>query len=93
MAKDLAHWKKRLDDEYGQITRRFDEIHTALDRVVHSQPGDDMAERLKHLQKKVKKIRTGGWFRPGARQYTRVLKKYKKAQAEASGPPVRQFGS
>jgi hypothetical protein len=93
MAKDLAHWKKRLDDEYGQITRRFDEIHTAFDRVAHTEPGDDVYQRLKHLEKKVKKIRTGGWFRPGAHQYDRVLKKYKKAEQAASGPPVRQFGS
>ena len=95
MADDLDHWKKRLDDEYGQITRRFDEIHAAFDKVSHTQPGDDLKAVLKNLEKRVKKIRTGGWFRPGANQYNRVLKKYKKAQESAgqAGPPVQKFGS
>ena len=31
MADDLAHWKKRLDDEFGQVTRRFDDIHAGVE--------------------------------------------------------------
>jgi len=93
MAKDLDHWKKRLDDEWGQITRRFNEIHTAFDWVVQGKPGDDMHARLKDLEKKVHKVRTGGWFRPGARQYNRVLKKYKAAEAASNQPQVTKYGS
>ena len=93
MAESLEHAKKRLDDEYGQITRRFDEIHTAFDWVAQGKPGDDMHARLKDLEKKVKKVRTGGWFRPGARGYNRALKKYKAAEAAANGPKTTTFGS
>ena len=93
MAKDLEYWKKRLDDEYGQITRRFDEIHERFDKVANGQPEDDMFERLKDLEKRVKKIRTGGWFRPGARQHRRVLKKYNAAKAAGGDTPSQVFGS
>jgi len=93
MADSLEHLKKRLDDEYGQITRRFDEIHDAFDKVSHGKAGDDMRGLLKDLEKKVKRVRTGGLFRPGANHYNRVLKKYKKAQEEGSKPPTQTFGS
>jgi hypothetical protein len=93
MADDLDHWKKRLDDEYGQITRRFNEIHERFDRVVHAQPGDNLRKLLKDLEKRVKKIRTGGLFRPGTNQYMRVLKKFNAAKGAASaGPQPQQFG-
>ena len=96
MAEGLDHWKKRLDDEFGQITRRFDEIHERFDKVAHAQAGDDISKLLKDLQKRVKKVRTGGWFRPGAHQYNRVLKKYNEAKsADAAGtgkPAPQQFG-
>jgi hypothetical protein len=91
MAKDLEHWKKRLDDEYGQIRRRFDEIHEAFDKVSNAQPGDDMEGLLKDLEKKVRTVRTGGWFRPGANQYSRVLRKYKAAEEAEQGPQVQKF--
>lgn len=93
MADDLEHAKKRLDDEYGQITRRFDEIHEAFDKVSNARPGDDMYGLLKDLEKKVHTVRTGGWFRPGAHGYNRALRKYKKAEAAAGGPKVTKFGS
>ena len=59
MADSLEHAKKRLDDEYGQITRRFDEIHTAFDWVVQGKAGDDM-RGLKDLEKKVHEGPHGG---------------------------------
>ena len=35
MAKTLDEAKKKnLDDEYGQVRRKFDRIHTAFDRVI-----------------------------------------------------------
>ena len=62
MADDLEHARKRLEDEYGQVRRRFDEIHERFDRVASAGPEDDLRHLLKDLEKKVKKIRTGGWF-------------------------------
>jgi hypothetical protein len=93
MADDLENAKKRLDDEYGQTRRRFDEIHDAMDSVAHAQPEEDLYERLLNLEKKVHKVRTGGWFRPGARGHRRALKKYQAAKAAAEGPTVQKFGS
>jgi hypothetical protein len=96
MADTLEHLKKRVDDEFGQTTRRFDEIHERFDKVAHAGPEDDLYGRLKDLEKRVKKVRTGGLFRPGARQHRRVLKKYlaaKEAAANApSGTPTQTFG-
>jgi hypothetical protein len=42
MADDLEKTRRRLDDEYGQVRRRFDEIHEKFDRVATAQPGDDL---------------------------------------------------
>ena len=96
MADDLEHAKKRLDDEYGQIRRRFDEIHQAFDEVSGAKPGDDVRGKLKDLEKRVRKVRTGGIFRPGANQYERVRKKWLRAKedAESGGSgdqPVQKF--
>ena len=93
MADSLEHAKKRLDDEYGQTRRRFDEIHDAMDSVAHATAEEDLYGRLKTLEKKVKKVRTGGWFRPGARGHSRALKKYNAAKAASEGPKVQKFGS
>jgi hypothetical protein len=89
----LEHLKKRLDDEYGQTRRRFDEIHDRFDEVANAQMEDDLYARLKDLEKKVKKVRTGGWFRPGARGHRRVLRRYLKAKNEAGTAPTKTFGS
>jgi hypothetical protein len=92
---DLDHAKKRLDDEYGQTRRRFDEIHERFDRVAAAGPEDDLRGLLKDLEKKVRKVRTGGLFRPGANGHARALKKYLKAKEEsgaaAAGPNVTKY--
>jgi len=93
MADDLEKAKKRLDDEYGQVRRRFDEIHERFDRVVSAQPGDDLEGLLKDLEKKVKQVRTGGLFRHGANGYTRARKRYEKALAASTGGKSQTFGS
>ena len=46
MAETLEDAKKKLDDEYGQVRRKFDRIHTAFDRVVSAGPEDDVYDRL-----------------------------------------------
>ena len=91
----LEHAKKRLDDEFGQTTRRFDEIHDRFDNVSNCKPEDDLYGALKELEKRVRKVRTGGLFRPGARGHKRALRKYKAAQAGSSSTsaPTQKFGS
>ena len=93
MADALEHAKKRLDDEYGQIRRRLDEIHERLDRVVSAGPDDDLRKLLKDLERKVHRIRTGGWFRPGANSHHRARKKYHQALEASKQPPVTKLGS
>jgi len=92
MADDIEKAKKRLDDEYGQVRRRFDEIHERFDRVSSCGPEDDIEGALKDLEKKVHEVRTGGLLRPGSNGFTRARKKYEKAKA-AQGSKVQKFGS
>jgi len=92
MADDLEQAKKRLDDEYGQVRRRFDEIHERFDRVASAKPGDDLEGMLKDLEDKVKEVRTGGKLRHGANGYTRARKDYEEA-LEAQGGKTQTFGS
>lgn len=76
MAKSLEDAKKRLDDEFGQIRRRLDDIHEKFDRVTSGRAGDDIEKLLKDLEDEVHKVRTGGALRPGANQYSRVRKEW-----------------
>jgi hypothetical protein len=87
MADDLEHAKKRLDDEYGQIRRRLDDIHDRFDQLISAGPEDDLRGLLKELEKRVHKIRTGGLFRHGANGHARALKKYQDAKTATSGAP------
>lgn len=91
MASDLEKAKKRLDDEYGQVRRRFDEIHERFDRVVSCGPEDDLAGKLKDLEDKVHEVRTGGVLRHGANGHTRALKKYQEARDAEGGPKVQKL--
>ncbi len=92
MADALEHAKKRLDDEYGQIRRRFDEIHERFDRVVSAGADDDLRKLLKDLEKKVHRIRTGGLLRPGSNGHHRARKRYHKALEASKEPPVTKLG-
>ncbi len=78
MAKSLEEARKRLDDEYGQVRRKFDEIHKALDKVEKAGPEDDVHDLLKDLEKTVKEIRDGGVVGSGANGHKRALEEYKK---------------
>jgi hypothetical protein len=84
VAKTVEEAKKKLDDEYGQIRRKFDKIHTAFDRVISAGPEDDLYDRLKDLEKVVKEVRDGGIVGSGANGHRRALKEYEEAKA-ASG--------
>jgi hypothetical protein len=85
MAKTLEDAKKKLDDEYGQIRRKFDKIHTAFDRVITAGPEDDLYDRLKELEKVVKEVRDGGVVGAGANGHRRALKEYEEAKAASGG--------
>jgi hypothetical protein len=83
--KDLDDARKRLDDEYGQIRRHFDKIHTAFDQVISAKADDDIYDRLEHLEKVVKEVRDGGIIGSGANGHRRALKDYKEALAAQGG--------
>ncbi len=51
MAKSVEELHEKLMDEYGQVRRKFDQIHTAFDRVITAGPEDDLHDRLLHLEK------------------------------------------
>ncbi|MGH9012410.1 MAG: hypothetical protein ACRDZ1_00470 [Acidimicrobiia bacterium] len=82
MAKGLEDAKTKLDDEYGQVRRKFDRIHTAFDRVVTAGPEDDVHDRLLHLEKVVKEVRDGGVVGSGANGHRRALKEYQELKAQ-----------
>jgi hypothetical protein len=84
VAKTVEEARKKLDDEYGQIRRKFDTIHTAFDRVISAGPEDDVYERLNDLEKVVKEVRDGGIVGSGANGHRRALEEYEEAK-EASG--------
>ncbi|HYV60368.1 MAG TPA: hypothetical protein VFA62_09905 [Acidimicrobiia bacterium] len=85
MAKTVEEAKKKLDDEYGQVRRKFDKIHTAFDRVISAGPEDDLYDRLKDLEKVVKEVRDGGIVGSGANGHRRALKEYEEAKVAAGG--------
>ena len=85
MAETVAEAKKKLDDEYGQVRRKFDRIHTAFDRVISAGPEDDVYDRLKDLEKIVKEVRDGGVVGSGANGHRRALKEYEEAKAASGG--------
>jgi hypothetical protein len=84
MAETLEEAKTKLDDEYGQIRRKFDKIHEAFDRVVSAGPEDNLYERLDDLEKVVKEVRDGGIVGSGANGHRRALEEYEKLKSAPS---------
>jgi hypothetical protein len=76
MAKSLEEARKKLDDEYGQVRRKLDEIHKALDKVEQAGPEDDLHGLLDDVEKRVKEVRDGGVMGSGANGHRRALKEY-----------------
>ena len=72
----LAEARKRLDDEFGQVRRKLDKIHEALDRVEAAGPEDDIHGLLEDLESTVKEARDGGVVGSGANGHRRALKRY-----------------
>lgn len=86
MAKSVEELHEKLMDEYGQVRRKFDQIHTAFDRVITAGPEDDIHDRLLHLEKVVKEVRDGGVVGSGANGHRRALEEYEEA-VKAQGAP------
>ena len=82
MAEGLEEARKRLDDEYGQVRRHLDRIHSAMDRVDAGGPDDDLYELLKDLEDVVKEVRTGGVVGSGAKGHKRALENYRERKVE-----------
>jgi hypothetical protein len=80
MAQSLEEARKRLDDEYGQVRRKLDNIHKALDEVDAAGPEDDVYGLLKDLENTVEEVRDGGIVGSGANGHRRALEDYRKAK-------------
>jgi hypothetical protein len=78
MAKSLEEARKRLDDEFGQVRRKLDSIHKALDDLDKAGPEDDVHGLLKKLEDTVKETRDGGVVGSGANGHRRALEEYRK---------------
>jgi hypothetical protein len=78
MAQSLEEARKRLDDEYGQVRRHFDDIHKALDKLEKAGPEDPLEKLLGDLEDEVHKVRTGGMMWSGANGHLRALKDYQQ---------------
>ena len=76
MADSLAQARKKLDDEFGQVRRKLEKIHEALDKVEEAGPEDDVHDLLLDLEKTVKEVRDGGVVGSGANGHRRALKEY-----------------
>ena len=72
----VAEARKRLDDEFGQVRRKLDKIHAALDKVEAAGPEDNLHDLLSDLEKTVKEVRDGGVVGSGANGHRRALKEY-----------------
>jgi hypothetical protein len=76
MAKSLDEARKKLDDEFGQVRRRLQKIHEALDKVEKAGPEDDLEHLLEELEDEVKAVRTGGLLGHGAKGHKRARAEY-----------------
>ena len=74
--ESLDQARKRLDDEFGQVRRKLDKIHAALDKVEAAGPEDDLHGLLADLESTVKEVRDGGIIGSGANGHRRALKEY-----------------
>ncbi|HEX6166084.1 MAG TPA: hypothetical protein VFZ30_04825 [Acidimicrobiales bacterium] len=74
--ESLEEARKHLDDEFGQVRRKLDKIHKALDEVEAAGPEDDLHGLLADLESTVKEVRDGGVVGSGANGHRRALKAY-----------------
>ncbi|HTJ76567.1 MAG TPA: hypothetical protein VL337_14520 [Acidimicrobiales bacterium] len=78
MADGLEDARRKLDDEYGQVRRHLQKVHSALDRVDAAGPEDDLYALLKDLEDAVKEVRTGGIVGSGAKGHRKALEDYRE---------------
>lgn len=75
---ELDEARKKLDDEFGQVRRKLDKIHKALDKVEEAGPEDNLHDLLADLESTVKEVRDGGVVGSGANGHRRALEHYLK---------------
>lgn len=73
MADDVADARKKLDEEFEDARKGFEAIRTALARVEHAGPRDDLEGLLGELEDAVHEARTGGVMGSGANGHKRAL--------------------
>jgi hypothetical protein len=78
VADGLEDARRKLDDEYGQVRRHLQKVHSALDRVDAAGPEDDLYALLKDLEDAVKEVRTGGIVGSGAKGHRKALEDYRE---------------
>lgn len=66
---------KRLEKEYARIRRHFEEVRQAYLSVENAESHDDIYFRLKQLEKRTRRVRTGGMLTRGAKTHHRLLRK------------------
>jgi hypothetical protein len=82
VADGLEDARRKLDDEYGQVRRHLEKVHSAMDRVDAAGPEDDLYELLKDLEDVVKEARTGGLVGSGAKGHRKALENYRERKTD-----------
>ena len=78
--KEQRKLEKRIDKEFSRIRGSLEEVRQALSYVESATSHDDVAARLKILEKKVKYVRKGSAFSRGANSHSRLLRKLAKVK-------------
>ena len=73
---EIDEARKKLDDEFGQVRRKLEKVHKALEKLEAAGPEDDLHDLLKDLEATVKEVRDGGVIGSGANGHRRALKHY-----------------
>ncbi|MBP6728826.1 MAG: hypothetical protein KA129_04330 [Microthrixaceae bacterium] len=81
MSDDVTKAREHLDHEFADVRKGFEPIRTALARLEHAGPRDDISALLEALEDAVHKARTGGVMGSGANGHKRAL----AALVEAEG--------
>ena len=74
--ESLEQARKKLDDEFGQVRRKFKKIREKLDAVEAAGPEDDLHGLLADLESTVKEVRDGGVVGSGSNGHRRARKDY-----------------
>jgi hypothetical protein len=80
-SKEQRKLEKKIKKEFARIRANLEDVRQALTYVEAATSEDDVAARLKILEKHVKYVRRGGAFSRGATSHSRLLRKLGKVKA------------